>query len=239
MRELSTPRDAIMLETGYGDVLVTAVDSCGGIGMLPNDAFKIDPFVAGLYTARVALLEVLAVGASPSFATLAVASGPATAETLLGGVRALLGELPLAISTEKNMPTTVTGFGVTVVGRCEKEKLIVGRAKAGDTLFCAGLPLMGEETQKEGARLFDVPALESLFADPAVRSLVPVGSRGVAAEAGVLAEDSGLAPRIDPGCGVDLYKSAGPSTCAVFAARGRHEFNCGVPVFEIGSLVKL
>ncbi|MDR3551876.1 MAG: alpha-ribazole kinase [Clostridia bacterium] len=237
MSRLTSPRDVIFMETP-GGILVMAVDSCGSIGLLPNDTLRVDPEIAGRFTARVALLEVLAVGARPMFASVAIACGPQTAEPLLTGVRSVLGaDFPLIVSTEKNMPTSMTAFGVTVTGFCEPGKLRTGCAERGDVLYCAGVPLVGIQTLEPGARLFDEAALRSLFDDSRVHAVIPAGSRGVAAEARVLAEESGFTARLDPQAGVDLLQSAGPSSCAVFAAPPCARFEVSLPVTEIGTLI--
>lgn len=236
MRQLTTPRDVLLFELN-GNILVSAVDSCGGIGSQPHDALNVDPEVSGMFTARVAMLEIMAVGAKPSFASLAVSNGPRIAGPLIRGVLKMLGEsFPLAISTEKNMPTSMTGFGVTVTGVCPIEELCISGAKAGDSLFCAGLPLAGKELLKPGVRIFDTLHLEMLLKNKCVHSLIPVGSRGIAAESEVLAKESGLSVRLNPNATVDLYQSAGPSACAVFAADANSCFDMDLPVFCIGTL---
>jgi len=236
MKQLPTPRDILLYEVDNG-ILITAVDSCGGIGFEPHDALRVDPETAGMFTARVALLEITAVGAKPMFAALAVSSGPKTAEPLITGVRKMLGEsFPLAISTEKNMPTSMTGFGVTVTGICPAGNLKAAGAKNGDLLFCAGLPLVGKETVKTGACLFNTAHADMLLKNKHVHALIPVGSRGIAAEAEVLAGESGLMAKLNPPADIDLYKSGGPSSCAVFAADTLTGFDINLPIFRIGKL---
>ena len=238
MKQIPTPRDALLFETDTGMVLVSAVDSCGGIGNLPGDALHVSPSIVGLFTARVALLEVLALGAQPAWAALAVSSGPDTAEELITGAKKILGNIPLAVSTEKNMPTNVTGLGVTVTGFCHADALRTACARQGDSLYCAGDPLVGEETLDVRAVLFEPDHLAALWADPRVHALIPVGSRGIAAEAAVLALESSLVCTLDEQCGLNLKKSAGPATCVVFAAQAGSCFDIGLPVREIGTLYK-
>jgi hypothetical protein len=238
MKQIKTPRDILLFDTGPGGVLASAVDSCGGIGQLEGDTLRADPVIVGDYTARVALLEVLAAGALPVFASAAVSSGPDTAKPLISGIKKALGaSLPLAISTEKNMPAPMTALGVTVTGFCPKNGLRIARAEKGDVVYCAGLPLVGAETLLPDAVLFGANHLTALLALPNVHSLLPVGSRGVAAEAMLLAAESGLSAALDPDAEINLEKSAGPATCAVFAARGRVRPDIGLPVTQIGVLL--
>lgn len=235
MKPLPSPRDVLLFETGYGDIWVSAVDSCGGIGKEMHDTLQVDPVIVGMFTARVALLEIMAAGANPVFASLAVSNGPNTAEPLIRGARKILGDgFPCVISTEKNMRTSMTGLGVTITGLCKKDNLLTARAKPGDILYCVGTPLVGEETLDEKAKLFSVKELEILLKNPHVHAVIPVGSKGIAAEAEILAMESNLSSKLNWNSGIDLCKSAGPSTCAVFSADSLVEL--ALPIFEIGAL---
>jgi hypothetical protein len=240
MRPFETCRDVLVLrpENEAGNWLVTAVDSCGAIGEKPGDALRVPPELAAEYTARVALLEVKCTGADPVFATLNVCNEPETGDRLLAGFRQALRQLPVVMSTEKNMPTSMSAFGVSVTGMCHPDALRLGRAAAGDRLFCAGLPLCGEEVLSPHAVLFSPMHLDSLFADSCVHAAIPCGSSGILKEARILAAESSLTAVIDPRPGLDLEKSAGPASCAVFAAAvpDGHDFGLGLPVACIGRL---
>ena len=222
MKTLATQRDILLFE-GSNGVLVTAADSCGGIGEKPADSLFCGFETVGLFTARVTLLEVLATGAKPLFASLSVCNEPETAEQLLHGARIALdgvsSPIPWVVSTEKNIPTAMTALGVTVTGECAPQDLRLGRAQKGDLVCCAGKPLVGSETLQPGAEMFPIPAIEVLLAHPGVGSILPVGSRGIAAEAGVLAAECGLTPVLDPRCGIDLSRTAGPASCVLFTLR--------------------
>ena len=237
MKQILSPRDVILFELEQDLTLVSAVDSCGGIGNQSHDALNVDPEIVGMFTARVALLEIVAAGAKPAFASLAVCSGPQTAAPIIAGVKKILGEsFPLIISTEKNMPTSETGIGVTITGFCKTSELLVARAQSGDVLYCAGYPLVGGETVQAGAQTFNAEHFKALLRSSHFHTLIPVGSMGIAAEAELLARESSLQCNFSSASGVDLKKSAGPSTCAVFAADSRVQFDIGLPVFEIGTL---
>lgn len=235
MNRLDTVRDVLILRDG-DTCLVTAVDSCGGIGEKPMDSLSTPPEVVGLFTARTALLEVLAAGARPAFITVSACNEPGTAERLLCGVLQAaepIGTIPWAMSTEKNMVTAMTALGVTVTGSCKISDLRIGKCKAADWLCCAGLPLVGREILAPGAEVFDLAGMDALLACLWVGSIIPVGSRGIAAEAGVLAHESGLAIQLDHGCGVDFDKSAGPSSCVLFST-SRPDCGLGFPYTAIG-----
>jgi hypothetical protein len=240
MRPFEALRDVLVLrpEDGQDCLLVTAVDSCGAIGEKPEDALRVPPELAAEYTARVALLEVLCAGAQPAFATLSVSNEPETGSRLLAGARRALAELPVVMSTEKNMPTSMSAFGVSVTGLCRADALHLGRAMVTDRLFCAGLPLCGEEVLAPQAVLFSPAHLAALLADSRVHAVIPCGSRGILKEAFLLASESGLCADIRAPHKLNLEKSAGPASCAVFAAAvpADHDFGLGLPVACIGQL---
>jgi hypothetical protein len=220
MKRLDNFRDVLLLQ-GDALCLVTAVDSCGSIGEKENDALNSPPETVGYFTARTVLLEVMATGAAPAFATISVCNEPETAARLLAGVKTAFdgfGDIPWVMSTEKNMPTKMTALGISLTGACDGSLLRLARSRAGDVLCCAGLPLVGAEVSAAEASLFDIKHMEKLLANPLVSSILPVGSRGIAAEAAVLAGESGLEAALDLNCGIDFYKSAGPSSCVLFTA---------------------
>jgi hypothetical protein len=217
MNRMDTPRDVLVF-LHEGTAFVSAVDSCGAVGFLPHDALEAKPEIVGQFTARTALLEVLSAGAAPAFASVSVCNGPEIAAPLLAGIRTALGALPVVISTEKNMPTVMTALGVTVTGFCPAQSLRLGHAGAGDLLCCAGTPLVGAEIRKDGVVLPSGEDVKKLLDTPGVHAVIPVGSQGAAAEAKVLAAESGLCAELFPGGKIDLYKSAGPSSCVLFAA---------------------
>jgi len=238
MIRLSTVRNLLVLRQGE-TALITAVDSCGGIGALECDALAADPGIVGAYTARTPLMEVLAAGAEPAFASVSVSDAPEAARPILDGVRAaVVASLPLIVSTEKNMPTAMTAVGVTLTGTCAMESLRLGGARSGDALYCIGLPFVGPEVLQNIGAMPGPADVRALLKNSRVRAVLPVGSQGVAAEARVLAQESGLTAKLDFGAGVDLNKSGGPSTCLIAAALpGAGDFGLPFRVTAIGTLV--
>lgn len=189
---------------------MTACDSAGAVGPKPGDVVATTGHVVGRFTARVALMEVLAVGAAPVAASAACCVDPETAEALLAGVRAELGDLPLVVSTEKNLPTVQTGLGVTVVGTLPGPW---PTARRGDGLYLVGVPKVGAAVRVDDPDIADVRLLRQL--QPLVHALIPVGSRGAWHEARVLADEAGLTPEA---VGDPPTASAGPATALVVAA---------------------
>ena len=116
-------RDITLLS--FGDNIITvACDSCGGIGNKEHDVIKVDPYITGYYTAIVSLSETLAIGAEPITVinTFAVEMND-TGKRILDGIYDALDEIGvdkdsvLTGSTEENIPVTVTGIGLTVIGK--------------------------------------------------------------------------------------------------------------------------
>lgn len=212
-------RDLNLIHLPEG-TLVVSCDSCGGIGEKSGDAFACGSYYVGRFTARVGLLEVMAIGASP----VVIGNGVAcemepTGREIIRGIQAELkaAELPdtlLTGSTEENFPTVMTAVGMTVVGFASRLRMDPG--EAGDLLLCFGRPKVGAEVGLEGdPELFSYQQLKWLLAQPQVREISPCGSKGIAWEGRCLAQLRGLDFQPVSDCCLDLERSAGPATCAV------------------------
>ena len=232
-----------MLEAGI--CLVTACDSCGAIGNKPLDQLKVPPQLVGELTARVALMEVICTGAVPQVMTAAISSEPdPTGNAILEGIRKELTaagypDLPLAVSTEKNFSPDQTGLGMGVTGSCPANALRIATSKPGDTVYCLGLPRVGEEVAQAPPEEIISPAhIRELLAMEAVHDVLPIGSRGIKAEAEDLAAQVDCRFEANPDARPDLAKAAGPSTCAVFTASQTFNLThlAGLALFRVGCL---
>jgi len=234
--------------------LVVACDSCGAIGEKELDVVKVPARLTGRFAARVALLEVLATGAQPQIVAAAVCNEPEpTGSELLKGVKdelksAGLGTLPIAISCEKNMSTRQTGLGITVVGLVDGAALRITSTRDGDSLYCLGLPLVGAEVRDaDDPEIIQASDVRRLLEDPAVHDIIPVGSRGILGEIGLLTEAmemhfaagvqklAGAFPEGNyrPADSLDIYKSGGPATCLIFTAGPGFSPKRSAPVGEL------
>jgi len=242
-------RDVEVVMINKAQYLVASCDSCGGIGMKELDVLKSSWFMTGKLTTRVALLEVISTGAIPKMLTVAISNEPHPAGAeLLKGVNdelesAGLKTLPMAISTEKNMPTKQTGLGISVIGVAEKNKLRIGKAQLGDVVYCLGLPKVGHElTNSEDLQIVNVKAIRILLKISNIHDIIPVGSRGIRVEAAQLASNANSRLQVDPNCTLDLGKSAGPSTCLIFSSSTNEGLNQAfssfpeLPLTRIGKL---
>lgn len=210
-------RDLTILDLPGGDRLLLACDAAGGIGPKPGDAVPVPGYVLGRFTARVALMELIAAGGRPVALTNTCCVEPEpTGQEILWGIReeasqAGLGETQITGSFEKNIPTCQTGLGVTALGLAERP---FGQARPGDLIIAVGRPKVGVEVDLTDPEIADLKLTRRLAVDPLIHDLLPVGSRGIAAEVAVMAPTATL---LEPEEGWDLAKSAGPATCLLAA----------------------
>lgn len=230
---LKTVRDVLLFESAGGQVLVVGCDSSGGIGPKPRDKLKVNGYILGKFTARAALMEVLAAGATPVCVVdaLGVEPHPLGAE-ILAGIReeaeqaGLDPQLAVTGSTEKNIAVEQTGIGVTVIGTCQKDQLRIGTSHAGDIVAAIGVPSVADAVlpaEKAGkiAETKDILSLQNLGF---IHEIIPVGSTGILHELETLAQGAQLKFEVIPQSEVDLKKSAGPAT-AVLAALRREDLD--------------
>ncbi|MDR3238933.1 MAG: alpha-ribazole-5-phosphate synthase [Clostridiales bacterium] len=213
-----TRRDLTIVPDLEGGFLAIACDSCGGVGLKPGDVYPLSPYHAAKFTARVALMEVMCLGGLP----IAIANGVAcemkpTGEETIRGIQdelksAGIVDVVLTGSTEENFTTSMTALAITVVGAVQNGAMKCDRALAGDKFLLFGKPCVGSEVDLTSAGFY--PQIRFLLSLPEVREIVPVGSKGVAYEAGMLAalNDMAFTPLQT---GADIMKSAGPATCLI------------------------
>lgn len=218
-------RDLTMMNLPDGSILVIACDSLGGIGPKPQDALNVPGYVVGRFAARVPLMEVMATGAKPQVLvnTLCVEMLP-TGQEILEGIRSeiLAASLDIPIitgSTEENVPTCQTGVGITVMGLLESPAAFrAGPANRGDLVICVGKPKVGQEVHLEDNEIANLSLLQDILQLTYVTDILPVGSKGIAYEANLMAQTAGLALKLrETGpFAADLQvlsTSAGPTTC--------------------------
>jgi len=241
-------RDVEVSILEQGLCLVVACDSCGGIGEKELDLLKVPHRLVGQLTARVALMEIICTGALPRIMTVAISAEPEpTGTQILNGVRAELEmagfkDLALAISTEKNFVPSQTGLGIGLTGTCRIEELRIAVSCPGDRVYCLGTPRVGEEvSQAPASSIIGTGHIRDLLAHPGIHDIVPIGSRGILAEADHLARHTGSRFIPDPVTEPDLSKSAGPSTCALFTCAPDllPEIQGDLPLTRVGTLETL
>lgn len=240
-------RDLTIIDLDEHKALVIACDSAGAIGPKEADVIKVSGYILGRFTSRVALMEVLAAGAWPCCVvnTLCVEPIPTGLDIQQGVADEIrvLGIDPATIltgSTEKNIPTSQSGIGVTVIGVVHKQNLRIGRLRAGDALLLLGKPKVGNEVSLYDPEIVNLETVRLLLSSEEVREMVPLGSRGIMAEAQDLAELYGLRIQwneLPPD--LNLHKSCGPATCLLAAgnpvALKDLAQRTGKPFFSLGT----
>ena len=216
----SRHRDLTLTRLPQG-TLVVACDSCGSIGQKPADALQVPAYYCGRFTARVALMEVLAFGARPVTVANAVSCEmEPTGREIIRGVQEELAaagvdRVALTGSTEENFPSQMTALGITVVGYRPGEGSWLP-SREGDLVYAVGRPKVGGEIDLDRDK--EIVSYEEIFRLrqlAGVREVIPVGSKGIRYEAENAARYNGLVfTPLDPPP-LELEKSAGPATCLI------------------------
>ena len=221
-------RDALIQPLPGNRFLVVGCDASGGIGPKELDVLRVDGKVLGKFIVRTALMEVMSVGAKPLCVACGLGVEPdPTGNRIINGVKhemrkvGLRPDSALVVSTQKTFRTRQTGIGITAVGIAKSKDMIIGRSRGGDVVVSVGLPSVGEEVLENEAKglIADTDDLLKLLSSNFIHSIIPVGSKGVRYELGVLAIESGLKPILAENLEVDIKKSAGPSTVLLASLR--------------------
>ncbi|TDX52999.1 AIR synthase related protein [Orenia marismortui] len=209
-------RDISILKLDDEKILVVACDSAGGIGSKIEDKIKISNQIAGKFTARVALMELLASGAKPIsiIDTLSVELEP-TGKEIIAGIKEelfIVGiENLLTGSTEENITTVQTGIGVTAIGIATLDQLRLAISQKGDLIVALGLPKVGYQVVEDRNQIADLELILKTLELDYIHEILPVGSKGISYEANVLAKSNQLNLEL-LNSELDLAKSAGPAT---------------------------
>ncbi|SFI39687.1 hypothetical protein SAMN05192551_1176 [Tindallia magadiensis] len=221
-------RDVTMIPLSEEEYLLVSCDSCGGVGDKEKDLVRVPPEITGYYTSRVAIMEMLTLGGTPTVIidTLSVEWEP-TGKKIYDGIHRFLEEAGLEMttlngSTEENFPMVQTAMGITVIGRAAKDRLRLDRSQPGNELWLLGVPKVGNEIlQPFDPEIASVKSVQQLLEQPEVKDMIPVGSKGIKHEAGLLADNANVKIRWEKGLDIPLEKSGGPSTCVVLSLEAR------------------
>ncbi|WFA10020.1 AIR synthase related protein [Tissierella sp. Yu-01] len=204
--------------------MVISCDSSGGIGDKERDVVKVDPEVLGYFTTQVALMELVATGSKPIsiINTLGVEMNE-TGKRIIEGIKRAIKplnmneDIMITGSTEENIPVCQTSMGITIVGLIEKSKWRVIKAEKNDVVVAIGIPKVGNELASDMSEFFSLDLMLELINKPYVKDILPVGSKGIAYELGVMASTNGLKYELAEKIEMDINKTAGPATCALIA----------------------
>ncbi len=217
-------RDLVLVGIDENSVMCIACDSSGGFGSKPQDFRHADGFDVGYAVAKIPLMEVLSAGAEPVVLidNLCVEMTP-SGLPILEGIRAACAasgfDIEISGSDETNIPTVQTGLGATVLAMLDRSRSRLLSSEDGDVLVIVGSPLGGDAdlaTFREGdENVAGIATIIELLRRHGVHEILPVGSRGIAFEAGELASGVGLSAVLRADSGVDLQRSGGTSTVVV------------------------
>lgn len=210
-------RDLTVIDFDENRYLGISCDSCGGIGLKEHDFVKAEPQLVAYHTGKVVLAELISMGFTPMILAdgLAVEMND-TGKQLMEGFNEVLSKLKttkvhLTGSTEENIKTVQTSMGVTCIGICDKDKLKYKKTVKNDVCMLIGLPLVGNDVVNNPDKVLDINDFEKLYLCDYIKEMLPVGSRGTAAELDDLCEYNGIKIKPSENISIDLKHSGGPS----------------------------
>lgn len=226
--KVSRFRDLTLIQQTEDKLLVIACDSSGAIGSKEGDLLKVPPEVVGYYATRVALMEILSVGAEvlTVIDTLAVEMEP-TGRGIIKGIENLLKEAEIEAvclngSTEENFQTSQTAMGITIIGEVKKASIKMKTSSKGNLVVLLGIPKVGNELKLPfDKEICSIADLRSLLSIKEINEIYPVGSKGILSEAKYLADSNGCTFMTVEESTVDMKKSAGPATAVIFTIEAK------------------
>ncbi len=235
LKPTMTMRDLTVWPLADEQWLVFATDNLVGIGELAFDQAQATPEEVGYFTARVALMELIASGATPMLLIDTMSGGDpkeeAYARRMLTGIREAVAEADLPPtftitgSSEKNIVIPVTSLSLTVIGHVAPSAFRVGTSCVDDEVWLIGVPKSAPEDRvtREDTTIVSFSLLHELSSLACVHEIVPIGSRGAMAEAKTMAEigqDLRFCPKNTEASLEERKfwtKSAGPATALLVA----------------------
>lgn len=221
-------RDLTVIDFDENRYLGIACDSCGGIGLKEHDVVKASPELTAYHTGKVVLAELMSMGFTP----IIMADGLAvemddTGRRLIEGFNQVISNLKttkvhLTGSTEENIKTVQTSMGVTCMGICQKDKLKYKKTEKNDISLLLGLPLVGNDVVNNPDKILDIGDFETLYLCDYIKEMLPVGSRGTAAELDDLCLYNNLNIKYAENISIDLKHSGGPSCSCIVTINEKH-----------------
>jgi hypothetical protein len=203
-------RDILITPLGEDIKLITATDCSGAVGENRLDIVNVPNEILAYFTARVAFMEVMSVDAKPVFYTVSNFINDGY-EHIHKGIKALLNELDIKdiqhiTSSETNFEMVQSALGISVSGILNKE---ISDCTDSLSFACVGWPLVGNEVVENPEKILSASMFARLANDEKAVQILPVGSKGIAYKLKEVFDITAQSSK------VDLYKSAGPSTCVI------------------------
>ena len=147
-------------------------------------------------------------------------------------------EVLITGSTEENFPVTVTGLGLTVIGKINLKIWKFPQIKKNDIAVVIGKPMVGEEVLNDKGEILTLDMLLKIKNMQMIDDILPVGSKGILYEANEMARTSGLKFYMNDNIELNINASAGPATCAIVAIAedflNELQENIDIPICKIG-----
>nr|WP_256522139.1 AIR synthase related protein [Halobacillus sp. A5] len=212
--------------------LVIASDNAGAIGPKPDDAVQVPYEVVAQALFRVAIMDTLAVGASPFAVNLMNFAGEEAwnelEKTIISQCRRLGIEMGITGSTESNFSMNQSAVGLTVIGKVMKADKKIGCSPQGCGLALIGEPLVGEEVIQCADRAAPLELFAEMTQQEWVYELVPVGSKGIDGSLREWERRNGREQRKWE-VPFDCSKSGGPSTSFLVS----YDLNCDLDLIKM------
>lgn len=192
--------------------LIVTTDNAGSIGKKELDHVKIDYESLAYYTLRNALMENLRFHTKIIGITISNFCGEKNYHDLMKGIEELTKhfnyDIPITTSTESNFPMKESAIGITVLGIKDTETL-----KHYANYAVVGKPLVGNEVSKAKSEMVQFDEFLYLVKHQDISRVITVGSKGI--------YDRGMKHfnQSFESSEIDLFKSAGPSTCVLIEYR--------------------
>ncbi|WP_078413030.1 hypothetical protein [Priestia abyssalis] len=220
-------RDVLFLPLGEKEELVIAADNIGAIGEKECDNVSVSYKEVAYYSLRVAMMEILSIGAHPLSVTISDFNGESAWHLYEQGIESVCHELglePITIvgSSETNFSLMQSAVGFTLIGKVKKEEKRMARTPRNASFAVIGSPLVGEEVLEQSEKILPLSLFRKLLSEEGVYELIPVGSKGIGHELHVLRQLNGHDFSLGS-VDLPLDKSAGPATCVVISYKVERE----------------
>jgi hypothetical protein len=199
--------------------IITACDSSGGVGEKPNDVLHVPEKYVSMFATRVCLFEILSCGGKIlSISNTVCCEMNPTGQDLIQGIKeelnhASIYDIMINGSTEENFPTSMTGFGIYVMGIADH--LRISPSTSDNLIICIGTPKFGENLiLEDDIEIVTYDDLKTLLSFKDVYEIVPCGSKGILYEAQNLANLNHLFLETEPTT-LNIIDSAGPATVVI------------------------
>jgi hypothetical protein len=220
-----TNRDVLILPMTNHVSLVFSADNSGGIGLKEFDDVQAPYDIVSYYGVRVVAMELLSAGVRPNALIIHSFNGDEAWGRIVEGAQKVFEELKLngveiTGSSETNFTLLQSATSFTLAGIAKNNSLRVGKTPPDAMFAVIGEPIAGQEVMQQPERMLPLTLFSKLLEQEEIYEIIPVGSKGIQHELGILSGVSGTFT-----CELPLMKSAGPATCVVISySKAAHEY---------------